>query len=136
VKPEDRSDRTDSRVWMEVVAAVDYLSATHRLGFTVWDAVEEAIRWWTVDYVTPTDDLPDAAFAELPWDDPDPLRSTLERLLGAAAPLGVTDGHHLSDVLSSALRVWVLRMAILYNDGHQFAHPAPGGTWPTIASTA
>jgi hypothetical protein len=87
----------------------------------VWEAVEEAVRWWTIDCTTPTDDLPDAAFAELPWDDSDPLRSTLERLLGVAAPVGVTDGRDLAAVLSSALVVWVDRMSILYNDGHTFS---------------
>jgi hypothetical protein len=133
MKPLSRADRTKARVWLDVVAAVDYLSTTHRLGFTVWEAAEEAIRWWTIDYTTPTDDLPDAAFAELPWDDPDPLRSTLERLLGVAAPLGVTDGHDLANVFSSALVVWVDRMAILYNDGHRFSHPGPSDGWPTVA---
>jgi hypothetical protein len=134
MKPQPQADRTDAVVWLDVVAAVDYLSSTHRLGFAIWEAVEEAIRWWTIDYTTPTDDLPDAAFAELPWDDPDPLRSTLERLLGAAAPVGVTDGHDLAAILSSALVVWVDRMAILYNDGHTFSHPAPQSRWPTIAA--
>jgi hypothetical protein len=135
MNPEPRPERRDAEVWLDVVAAVDYLSTTHRLGFTVWEAVEEAIRWWTIDYTTPTDDLADAAFAELPWDDPDPLRSTLERLLGVVAPAGVTDGHDLAAVLSSALLVWVDRMTILYNDGHRFSHPTPRHGWPTIAST-
>jgi hypothetical protein len=39
----------DAGVWLDVVAAVDHLSVTDRLGLTVWDAVEEAIRWWTAD---------------------------------------------------------------------------------------
>jgi hypothetical protein len=136
MNPQARLGRTDAGVWLDVVAAVDYLSATHRLGLTVWEAVEEAIRWWTFDYITPTDDLSDAAFAELPWDDPDPLRSTLERLLGLAAPVGITDGQDLAAVLSSALAVWVDRMAIVYNDSHTFSHPAPNDGWPTIASNA
>ncbi len=123
----------DAAVWLDVVGAVDYLSVTHRLGLTVWEAVEEAVRWWTVDCVTPVDDLPDAVFAELPWDDPDPLRSTLERLLGAAAPIGTIDGRELPEILSSALEVWVDRMAVLYNDGHHFAHPAPVDGWPASA---
>jgi hypothetical protein len=131
-----RLDQRDAGVWLDVVAAVDYLGTTHRLGFTLWEAVEEAIRWWTIDYTTPTDDLPDAAFAEFPWDDPDPLRSTLERLLGITAPVGVTDGHDLAAVLSDALHVWVDRMAILYNDGRTYSHPAPRNGWPTIASNA
>jgi hypothetical protein len=134
MKSQVPADQTDTAVWLDVVAAVAYLSTTHRLGLTVWEAVEEAIRWWTIDYTTPTDDLPDAAFAELPWDDPDPLRSTLERLLGVAAPVGVTDGNDLATIVSSALDLWVDRMAILYNDGHLFAHVSPKAGWPTIAS--
>jgi hypothetical protein len=125
-------DRTGTEVWLDVVAAVDYLSATHRLGLTVWHAVEEALRWWTFDYDTPTDDLPDAAFGELPWDDPDPLRSTLERLLIVVAPLGVTDGYDIAEVLSSALTVWCERMAILYNEGCGFALPASTSGWPSL----
>jgi hypothetical protein len=136
MKSQAPADKTDTAVWLDVVAAVDYLSAAHRLGLTVWEAVEEAIRWWTIDYTTPADDLPDMAFAELPWDDPDPLRSTLERLLGAAAPLGITDGHDLATILASALIVWVDRMAILYNDGYAFSHPAPRDGWPAVASNA
>jgi hypothetical protein len=129
-------DRTGTEAWLDVAAAVDYLRATHRLGLTVWHAVEEAIRWWTADYDTRTDDLPDAAFAELPWDDPDPLRSTLERLLAVVAPIGVTDGHDIAAVLSSALTVWCERMAILYNDGHGFANLSSAGGWPTVSRVA
>ena len=33
-------------VLLDLVAATDYLAATHRLGLTVWEAVEEALRWW------------------------------------------------------------------------------------------
>jgi hypothetical protein len=134
MKSKRQADQMDTAVWLDVAAAVDYLSTTHRLGLTMCEAIEEAIRWWTIDYTTPTDELPDAAFAELPWDDPDPLRSTLERLLGVAAPVGVTDGHDLAAILASALAVWVDRMAILYNDGHTFSHPAPRAGWPTVVS--
>ena len=60
---------------LDLVAATDYLSTTHRLGLTVWEAVEEALRWWTTDRVTSPGELPDSDFADLPWpDDPDPLR--------------------------------------------------------------
>jgi hypothetical protein len=124
------------RCGFDVVAAVDYLSATHGLGLTVWQAVEEAIRWWSVDYDAPTDNLPDAAFAELPWDDPDPLRSTLERLLDVVAPLGVGDGHDIAAVLSSAFTVWSERMAILYNNRHGFANLSSAGGWPTVSRFA
>lgn len=86
-----------SGVWLDLVAATDYLSATHRLGMTIWEAVEEAIRWWTTDRLTLPGELPDGAFTELPWgDDPDPLRTSVERLLAstseAAAPTAWSSG--------------------------------------------
>jgi hypothetical protein len=124
---------TDTAVVVDVVAAVEYLSGSHRLGLDEWGAIEEAARWWTVDNAQPNDDLPVAALAETPWSDPDPLRSTLERLLSAAAPLGVTDGHPVAEVMSGALRMWVDRMAMLYSDGRRFSHPAQPAGWPSVA---
>ena len=125
----------EAGVLLDVVAAIDYLSIHHRLGLTVWEALEEAVRWWTADRPTRPADLPEAVVTDLPWDDPDPLRSTIERLLGAAAPPGVTDGAPLSTILTSALDVWVARMAVLFNDGQGFAHPTARRGWPAIATT-
>jgi hypothetical protein len=116
----------DRAVWLEVVATVDYLSVTHRFGLTVWDALEEAIRWWTADRLDDGN-----APTELPWDDPDPLRSTIERLLGAVAAVGTLDGAPLPNVLTEALSTWLVRMADRHNDGHRFAHPAPATGWPS-----
>ena len=45
----------------------------------------------------------------LPWDDPDPLRTTLLSLFDTAPSSGAVDGHELSTVLDSALRVWLAR---------------------------
>ena len=115
-----------ARVWLDVLGAVEYISETHRPGLSVWDALDEAIRWWGIDRLTPTDGFPDPVVSELPWNDPDALRSSIERLLAAVGPAGTTDGHVLSDVLTSALGVWVDRMAELHNDGHPFAWLAVG----------
>mgnify|MGYP006883575816 CR=1 FL=1 len=41
----DRDRRSSSQVWLDVVSAVDYLSRGHRPGLTVYDALEEALRW-------------------------------------------------------------------------------------------
>ena len=112
------------RVWVDVLGAVAYISLTHRPGLSVWDALEEAIRWWSIDRLGPSEGFPDPILSELPWNDPDPLRSSIERLLAAVGPAGTTDGHVLSDVLTSALVVWVDRMAELYNDGHHFRRGA------------
>ena len=113
-----------ARVWLDVLGAVDYISETHRPGLSVWDALEEGIRFWSIDRLAPNDGFPDPTLHELPWNDPDPLRSSIERLFAAVGPAGTTDGHVLSDVLTSALGVWVDRVAELYNDGHQFARRA------------
>jgi hypothetical protein len=121
----------DAGVWLDVVAAVDHLSVTDRLGLTVWEAVEEAVRWWTADRLIPPGDIDHVGYAELPWDDPDPLRSTLERLLAVASPAGTLDGAELGEVVTAALVVWVDRMARRHNDGHIFAHPQPRRGWPS-----
>jgi hypothetical protein len=112
-------------VWLDVVSAVDYLTTTRRPGLTVWDALDEAMRWWAEERVEPRDGFPPPAPFQLPWDDPDPLRSTIERLLSAVAPAETPDGHPLADALSAALGVWVAAMADEFNDGHCFAHPQP-----------
>lgn len=117
---------TDSRspkfsaTWLEVIAAVDYLDATHRPGLTVWDAVEEAVRWWTATLLDSSTNCFLAAANHLPWKDPDQLRTSLERVLEAAAPIGVRDGHSLTDVFDGALRVWLSTMAQSFNDGYPF----------------
>jgi hypothetical protein len=73
-------------VWLEVAAAVDYLTDTHRPGLSVWDALDEAIRWWTAELVDPRGGFPARRAAELPSADPDPLRSSLEALLTVVPP--------------------------------------------------
>jgi hypothetical protein len=119
-------------VLLGVVAAVDYLSATHRLGLTVWEGVEEALRWWTTDRLTLPGEIPDDDFADLPWgDDPDPLRTAMERLFACTSGAGGPDGLELGAVLITALDNWVRQMAVQYNDGHSFAHPAPRHGWPS-----
>ena len=119
-------------VLLDLVAATDYLASTHRLGLTVWEAVEEALRWWVTDRVTLPGDLPDADFASLPWgDDPDPLRTGIERLLACTSGAGGPDGLEMGVILTAALDAWVRRMAELYNEGHRFSHPAPRHGWPS-----
>jgi len=119
-------------VLLDVVAATDYLSVTHRLGLTVWEAFEEALRWWAVAHLTLPGELADDDFAVLPWgDDPDPLRTALERLLACTSGAGGPDGLEMGVILDSALETWVRRMADQYNDGHRFTHPAPRHGWPS-----
>jgi hypothetical protein len=112
-----------SQVWLDVISAVDYLSRGHRHGLTVYDALEEAMRWHTATLVAGDDDrLAATVAAELPWDDPDPLRSALERLvlhLPSAVDEHTTTGH----AIHAALAHWVQTMAAQYNDGHRWTHP-------------
>jgi hypothetical protein len=118
-------DADHGGVWLEVVSAVDYLAAAHRPGFTVWDALDEAIRWWTAEHLDPRSGFSPHRVVDLPWHDPDPLRSTIERLLAAVAPADTPHGTTLSDALSAALAAWVTAMADGFNDGQPFATPQP-----------
>jgi hypothetical protein len=119
-------------VLLDVVAAIDYLASTHRLGLTVCEAVEEALRWWTADRLALPGELPDDDFADLPWgDDPDPLRTAVARVLASTSGPDGPDGLALGVIIATALDGWVRRMADLYNDGHRFAHPAPRHGWPS-----
>jgi hypothetical protein len=119
-------------VLLDLVAAVDYLSRTHRLDLTVWEALEEALRWWTAGRMALPGDLPADDLAELPWgDDPDPLRTSVERLLASTNRAGGPDGVELGTIVTAAVDGWVRRMAEQYNDGHRFAHPAPRHGWPS-----
>ena len=71
-----------SQVWLDVISAVDYLSRGARPGLTVYDALEEALRWHTAALLPGFDDeLSARTVAQLPWDDPDPLRTALEDLV-------------------------------------------------------
>lgn len=121
-------DDVDREVWIQVVGAVDYLRVTHRLGLTVWGALDEACRWWCAD--RRLGEPPASIPTDLPWDDPDPLRSSLEELLSTAEPAGTATGSPLGQVLGAALEAWVSEMARAYNAGHQFAHPTPTAGWP------
>lgn len=112
-----------SEPWLEVAAAVEYLDATHRPGLTVWDALAEAVRWWVEEARSPEHFGHDAR--NLPWHDPDPLRSALESLLTVAGPAGSLDGADLRDVMDGALCNWLDVMASTFNDDRRFAT-----SWP------
>ena len=121
-----------SAVWLDVVAAVDYLSSGPRPGLTVWAALAEAVDQWTVAR------LDEAATHRAPalWDDPDPLRSALDRLMNTTGGPGTIDGSSLADVFHVALECWVREMVNLHNDGHRFAHPGPRAGWPSLTLEA
>lgn len=105
-------------VWDEVVSATNYLRELERPGFTVWDAVDEAVRWWIVDHLSIDGD--NEAVPDLPWDDPDPLRTVLGELLDIVPSAGAPGGHALAKILDAALLAWLGRTADRINDGHSF----------------
>lgn len=113
--PHDPIDHAD--VWSQTVAATEYLAAIARPGFTVWDALCEAIDDWCTGLLdVQADDQPAGS-----WDDPDPLRTAVERLLGMTAPAIAGHFEGLGEVLTAALSAWLARTADDVNDGHRFA---------------
>jgi hypothetical protein len=107
-----------SQLWLDVISAVDYLSRGPRPGLTVYDALEEALRRHTAALIAGVDDgLAVRAVGQLPWNDPDPLRTALTGLV-AQPPDG---GSTAERTIHGALRAWVEQMAAEYNDGHRWS---------------
>lgn len=117
--PRDVSEPlNEGGTWLlDLIAAVDHLRRGHRHGFTVWDALEEALRW------TLPDDGQDAE-----WDSPDPLAETLSQVLGQVdVPVAVA--------FQVAVRRWVDATADRYNAGHHWPHPVARRTFPPNRAT-
>ena len=90
---------------LDLVSAVDHLRRGYRPGFTVWDALAEAVEWaapTTADDGAPTEDFGRVLMAR-PAD-----HETLQR----------------------AVRVWVLVMADRYNSGHHWPLPESRRRYP------
>lgn len=107
-----------SAIWAEVVAAVDFLGQSERLGITVWDALDEAIRLWADDWFNPGAQRRDA------WGDADPLRTSIETLLRSVASGAVPGGEPLGAVLSAALELWLDDARDQHNQGYPFSRHA------------
>ncbi len=90
---------------LDLVSAVDHLRRGYRPGFTVWDALAEAIEW-----AAPTT-------AE---DGPRP-----RDLTGVLAAQSADHG-----ALQRAVRVWVLVVADRYNAGHHWPQPESRRLFP------
>ncbi|HQZ33591.1 MAG TPA: hypothetical protein PK020_04150 [Ilumatobacteraceae bacterium] len=135
---EQRADLRDedwkhhSDVWHQVLGAVEFLAQYHRPGLSVWEAVEEAGRWWIADRLNPPEDHGAPVATGLPWDDPDPLRTVLDGLLASVPSVGLPGGVTVSDTLSAALNVWLGYMSNTYNDGAAFARSTPPAGWPSV----
>lgn len=90
---------------LDLVSAVDHLRRGYRPGFTVWDALAEAIEW-----AAPTT----AADGSRPRDSGSALASLC--------------ADH--EALQRSVRVWVLAMADRYNGGHHWPQPAARRGFP------
>ena len=88
-------------ILVELAAAVSYLRRGARPGITVWDAIEEALRWH-------------AGF-DADWNDPDPLQHALRLcLLSAASPSA-------AELLQIAIRRWLTATSGVFNAATPFA---------------
>ena len=125
-------DLADGATWLlDLVSAVDHLRRGHRHQFTVWDALEEALRAWVTERLTENGE-PEGSTAhrhDLPWDAPDPLASTLVEVLHALAFDPHLDAHA---VFQQAVRRWVLDVAASSNDGALWPHPLPRRSFPPM----
>ena len=120
----DRDRRSSSQVWLDVVSAVDYLSRGHRPGLTVYDALEEALRWHIGALLAGYSEYPtEVDRSDLPWDDPDALRTALEQLALHNPPDADDEQSTSAYALHTALTHWVRQMSDQYNEGCTWAHP-------------
>ncbi len=121
----------ESRVWLGVISAVQYLSATARPGFTVSDAVAEAVqeallvgqsetRWCELT-ISERDE-------RIPTGELDPLLWSLQRLV-AVSPSGLVGVPSTAVRLTASLRAWSLRMSEVFNDSAAWPHPVPEDGW-------
>jgi hypothetical protein len=89
---------------LDLVSAVDHLRRGYRPGFSVWDALAEAIDW-----ARAAPEAESAAFEV------------------SAVQVVSMEGHEL---LQRAVRIWVLVMADRYNNGHHWPQPAARREFP------
>jgi hypothetical protein len=87
---------------LDLVAAVDYLRRGIRPGITVWNALDESLRWLLAD-ADPAGSEPDAVALAIV----DAMATDVD------SPISI----------QTAIRRWVLTMADRYNDGHHWPHP-------------
>ncbi|MGE3448828.1 MAG: hypothetical protein AB7H92_14750 [Microbacteriaceae bacterium] len=102
-------DLAEGGTWLlDLVAAVDHLRRGHRPGFTVWDALTEALEWGL-------DERNDSETVGGP-------ETVLARLAEqvASRPAAV----------QAAVRRWAVAMAARYNNGHHWPHPTARRGFP------
>jgi hypothetical protein len=103
-------DPAEGGTWLlDLVAAVDYLRRGIRPSITVWDALDESLRWM----LTETDASPESSDE-----------------LAIAIVDAVADNADSMITIQTAIRRWVLTMADRYNDGHHWPHPVQRRGFP------
>ena len=104
-------------LWRQVASAVEYVAAVERPGFSMWDAIADAIAFW----------IDDGSFGETDgrkrWGDVDGLRSSIGDLLSRLPPAGVHGGVSAAAALDAALSDWLARIAADLNNGRRFGEP-------------
>lgn len=95
---------------LDLVSAVDHLRRGYRAGFTVWDALAEAIEW-----AAPT------------------TSEDGQRPRDFGGVLTTRPADH--EALQRAIRVWVLAMADRYNSGYNWPHPTARRAFPPTRPT-
>lgn len=92
-------------LWRQVASAVEYIAAVERPGFTVWDALSEAILAWSGRSLASVED-----------GNPDRLRAALVWLLQGLPPTGAPGGVRVAEAFASALANWMEASASVIND--------------------
>lgn len=111
---------------LDLIAATDHLARGLRHDFTVWDALEEALRWWLADHAALTAGAVDTGVGPA-QDGTDPLREQLDQVISCL------DDHArltAADVLQQAVRRWTTRTADRYNAGHHWPRPTARRSFP------
>jgi hypothetical protein len=102
-------------LWLlDLVAAVTYLRRGFRPDFTVWAALEEALRSWTTEDSLLANGAPDPDRIEPTWGVEDPLRDTLRHFLAVLDAQGDSD---TAVAMQRAVRRWTTTMSERFNAG-------------------
>ena len=79
----------------ELVAAVTWFRRGAMPGITVWDAIEQAMRW--------------RSGTDADWSEPDRLRAALQ--------IAIARPQVLADVVAEAIRSWLAATSQAFNEG-------------------
>lgn len=91
----------------ELVAAVAWLRRDAMPGLTIWDAIEQALRW--------------RSGTEADWRAPDPLRAALK-------VASIEQGVPLERQLAEAIRLWLAATSHLAARSHHVGPPSTTGS--------